>query len=108
MERGVKECCGLNFKSVSFAELFLNKTMLFAYALLAVGLIGWIQIYGLRFGHEFVNAGDLVNGTAANAAEALKEQIFGMHHIEEVPRTDGEFLLLNILIYYMVGLHLFS
>ena len=88
MERGVKECCGLNFKSVSFAELFLNKTMLFAYVLLAIGLIGWIQIYSLRFGHEFVNTADLVNGTAANAAEALKEQIFGMHHIEEVPRSE--------------------
>jgi Ni/Fe-hydrogenase subunit HybB-like protein len=87
MERGVKECCGLNFKSVSFGELFLNKTMLFAYVLLAVGVVGLFQLYGLRFGHEFVNAGDLVNGTA-NAAEALKEQIFGMHHIEEVPRSE--------------------
>jgi hypothetical protein len=87
MERGVKECCGLNFKSVSFGELFFNKTMLLAYVLLAVGVVGLFQLYGLRFGHEFVNAGDLVNGTA-NAAEALKEQIFGMHHIEEVPRTE--------------------
>jgi Ni/Fe-hydrogenase subunit HybB-like protein len=91
MERGVKECCGLNFKSVSFGELFLNKTMLFAYVLLAVGLIGWIQIYGLRFGHDFVNVKDMIGVDADNAKQlalAMKEQIFGMHHIEEVPRTE--------------------
>ena len=91
MERGVKECCGLNFKSVSFAELFFNKTMLFAYLLLAIGVVGWFQLYGLRFGHEFVNTTDLVNDGGNHAkimAEALKEQIFGMKHIEEVPRTE--------------------
>jgi hypothetical protein len=91
MERGVKECCGLNFKSVSFGELFFNKTMLFAYLLLAIGVIGWIQIYSLRFGHDFVNVKDMVGVTADNAkqlAMSLKEQIFGMHHIEEVPRTE--------------------
>ena len=91
MERGVKECCGLNFKSVSFAELFLNKTMLFAYLLLAIGVVGWFQLYGLRFGHEFVNTTTLVDAGGNHAkimAEALKEQIFGMKHIEEVPRTE--------------------
>jgi len=91
MERGVKECCGLNFKSVSFGELFFNKTMLFAYLLLAIGVIGWFQIYYLRFGHHFVNTMDLVNAHGQNAAamaEALKEQIFNMHHIEEVPRQE--------------------
>jgi hypothetical protein len=91
MERGVKECCGLNFKSVSFGELFFNKTMLFAYLLLAIGVIGWIQIYSLRFGHDFVNVKDMVGVTADNAKQlalAMKEQIFGIHHIEEVPRTE--------------------
>ena len=91
MERGIKECCGLNIKSVSFAELFLNKTMLIAYVLLAVGLIGWFELFGLRFGHEFVNTTDLVEAGgnhAAVMAEALKEQIFNMHHIEEVPRQE--------------------
>jgi len=90
MERGVKECCGLNFKSVSFGELFFNKTMLFAYLLLAIGVVGWFQIYSLRFGHDFVNIHDLVNvntDDAKQVAAAMKEQIFGMHHIEEVPRT---------------------
>lgn len=92
MERGVKECCGLNFKSVSMGELFFNKTMLFAYLLLAIGVIGWLQLYGLRFAHDFVNTANLVDaaGTkeAVGMAEALKEQIFHMHHIEEVPRTE--------------------
>jgi len=91
MERSIKECCGLNFKSVSFGELFLNKTMLVAYLLLAIGVIGWIQIYSLRFGHHFVNTMDLVKDAGAHAgmmAEALKEQIFNMHHIEEVPRQE--------------------
>jgi hypothetical protein len=91
MEKSVKNCCGLNFKSVSFGELFLNKTMLFAYVLLAVGLVGWFELYGLRFGHDFVNTTDLVNAGGDHAkmmGEALKEQIFGMHHIEEVPRNE--------------------
>jgi len=92
MERGVKECCGLNFKSVSMGELFFNKTMLFAYLLLAIGVIGWLQLYGLRFGHEFVNTMNLVDAAGTKEVvgmgEALKEQIFHMHHIEEVPRTE--------------------
>jgi len=124
MERGVKECCGLNFKSVSFGELFLNKTMLFAYLLLAVGVVGWFQLYGLRFGHEFVNTTDLVEAGgnhAAVMAEALKEQIFNMHHIEEVPRQEpwgifvaqytyllygGSALIFLVALAELVGLHI--
>jgi Ni/Fe-hydrogenase subunit HybB-like protein len=105
MEKGIKECCGLNFKSVSFKELFFNKTMLFAYILLAVGVVGWIQIYALRFGHNFVNVKDLVNINASDAKQvalAMKEQIFGMHHIEEVPRTEpwGMFVIQYIYLLY--------
>jgi hypothetical protein len=124
MERGIKECCGLNFKSVSFGELFFNKTMLFAYVLLAVGVVGWFQLYGLRFGHEFVNTHDLVEAGGAHAsamAEALKEQIFGMHHIEEVPRQEpwgifvaqytyllygGSALIFLVALAELLGLHI--
>jgi hypothetical protein len=124
MERGVKECCGLNFKSVSFGELFFNKTMLFAYLLLAVGVVGWFQLYGLRFGHEFVNTTDLVNAGADHSrmmAEALKEQIFNMHHIEEVPRQEpwgifvaqytyllygGSALIFLVALAELIGLHI--
>ena len=125
MERGIKECCGLNFKSVSMGELLFNKTMLLAYLLLAVGLIGWIQLYGLRFAHDFVNTANLVDGAGtkemAGMAEALKEQIFGMHHVEEVPRTEpwgifvaqytyllygGSALIFLVAVAELMGLHI--
>jgi hypothetical protein len=107
MERGIKECCGLNFRAVSFGELFFNKTMLFAYLLLAVGIVGWAQVYGLRFGHDFVNTMSAVDagghaGELKQVAAALKEQIFGMHHIEEVGREEpwGMFVVQYIYLLY--------
>jgi len=124
MERGIKECCGLNFKSVSFKELFLNKTMFVAYILLAIGLVGWFELFSLRFGHEFVNTTDLVEAGgnhAAMMAEALKEQIFNMHHIEEVPRQEpwgifvaqytyllygGSALIVLVALAELAGLHI--
>jgi len=91
MERSIKKIGGLDIKFAGIGELLFNKTMLIAYVLLAVGVIGWIQIFSLRYGHHFVNTADLVNAHGAHAsamAEALKEQIFNMHHIEEVPRQE--------------------
>ena len=90
-----KECCGLNIKKVSLGELLFNKTMLIAYVLLAIGLIGWYEIYHLRYFHDFVNTRDIISIVSGgnseslkSVAEAIKEQIFNMHHIEEVNRDE--------------------
>ncbi len=89
-----KECCGLNIKKVSLGELLFNKTMLIAYVLLAIGLIGWYEIYHLRYFHEFVNnremieSGGAMSAHAASMAEALKEQIFHLEHVEEVNKGE--------------------
>jgi len=87
------QCCGLNIRKVSIAQLLFNKTMLFAYLLLAIGIVGWLQLYGLRFGHFFVNnheimlaAGDPTN--LSEIAHALKEQIFNLHEVEEVNKAE--------------------
>ena len=104
-----KECCGLNIKKVGIAELLFNKTMLVAYALIAVGLIGWVQIYGLRFFHFFVNNHDVIAAAGGSAehlkavAEALKEQIFNLHHIEEVNKAEPWGIFVSQYTYLLYG-----
>jgi len=84
------QCCGLNIKKVSFGQLFFNKTMIIAYILLAIGLIGWVELYHLRYFHYFVNNSEIINSGGAvssNAkmiAQAIKDQIFHLDKIEEV------------------------
>jgi len=107
-----KECCGLNIKKVSLKELLFNKTMIIAYVLLAIGLIGWIEIYHLRFFHDFVNnreiidAGGAMSDHAKMIAQALKEQIFNLHEIEEVNKAEpwGIFVT-QYHIYFMAVVH---
>ena len=76
------QCCGLNIKKVGIGQLLFNKTMIIAYILLAIGVIGWVEIYHLRYFHEFVNNAQVINSGGAVSdhakmiAEALKEQIF--------------------------------
>ena len=86
------KCCGLNIKKVSFTELFFNKTMIIAYILLAIGLIGWYEIMALRWAHDFVNTRSIIdavsNGHLKATAEAIKEQIFNLKEIEEVNRNE--------------------
>jgi len=87
------KCCGLNIKKVSFAQLFFNKTMIIAYILIAIGIIGWIEIYHLRFFHYFVNVKSIVNSVASGehlqaTAEAIKQQLFDLKHVEEVNRNE--------------------
>jgi len=69
--------------------------MLIAYVLLAIGVVGWYEIYHLRFFHEFVNNHsviDMVMGGSKeelrSAAEALKDQIFNLHEVEEVNKAE--------------------
>jgi len=89
-----KQCCGLNIKKVSIGELLFNKTMLIAYVLIAIGVVGWTQLYGLRFFHFFVNNNDVIAAAGGSSehlkavAEALKEQIFNLRHIEEVNKAE--------------------
>jgi len=105
-----KECCGLNIKKVSLGELLFNKTMIIAYILLAIGLIGWYEIYHLRFFHEFVNNHsviDMVMGgnkeELRSAAQALKEQIFNLHEIEEVNKAEPWGIFVTQYTYLLYG-----
>jgi uncharacterized membrane protein len=104
-----KECCGLNIKKVSIGELLFNKTMLVAYVLLAIGVIGWIQIYGLRYFHLFVNNHDVIAAAGGSAehlravAEALKEQIFNLHHVEEVNKAEPWGIFVTQYTYLLYG-----
>jgi len=89
------QCCGLNIKKVSIGQLLFNKTMIIAYILLAIGVIGWYEIYHLRYFHEFVNNHSVIDMVMGGnkeelraAAEALKEQIFNLHEVEEVNKNE--------------------
>ena len=89
------KCCGLNIKKVSFTELFFNKTMIVAYILLAIGLIGWYEIMALRWAHDFVNTRSIIDAVSSGSmdhikmtAEAIKDQIFNLKEIEEVNRNE--------------------
>ncbi len=88
------QCCGLNIKKVGIGQLLFNKTMIIAYILLAIGVIGWVEIYHLRYFHEFVNNAQVINSGGAVSdhakmiAEALKEQIFNLKEVEEVNKAE--------------------
>jgi len=101
-------CCGLNIRKVSIGQLLFNKTMLIAYVLLAIGVIGWYEIYHLRFFHEFVNnaqvmaaAGNLED--TKQIAAALKEQIFHLEHIEEVNKAEPWGIFVSQYTYLLYG-----
>ena len=104
-----KECCGLNIKKVSLGELLFNKTMLVAYVLIAIGVIGWIQLYGLRFFHLFVNNHDVIAAAGGSSeqlktiAEALREQIFNLDHIEEVKKQEPWGIFVTQYTYLLYG-----
>ncbi len=103
------ECCGLNIKKVSLKELLFNKTMLIAYILLAIGLVGWYEIFYLRWGHLFVNNADVIAAAGGNSehlrtiAEALKEQIFNLDHIEEVKKPNPWGVFVTQYVYLLYG-----
>ncbi|GAB6074144.1 sulfide reductase [Nautilia lithotrophica] len=101
-------CCGLNIRKVSITQLLFNKTMLIAYVLLAIGIIGWYEIYSLRFFHDFVNnaqvfaaAGNLED--TKQIAMALKEQIFHLEHIEEVNKAEPWGIFVSQYTYLLYG-----
>ncbi|SFV59118.1 Polysulphide reductase, NrfD [hydrothermal vent metagenome] len=103
-------CCGLNIRKVGIGQLLFNKTMLLAYVLLAIGVIGWYEIYHLRFFHEFVNNHNVIDMVAGGssedlktAAEALKEQIFHLNHIEEVNKAEPWGIFVTQYTYLLYG-----
>ncbi len=101
-------CCGLNIRKVSIKELLFNKTMLIAYILLAIGIIGWYEIFTLRWAHEFVNNAGII-ATAGHLEEskqvaiALKEQIFHLKHIEEVNKAEPWGIFVSQYTYLLYG-----
>jgi len=103
------QCCGLNIKKVSLKELLFNKTMLIAYVLLAIGLVGWYEILYLRWAHLFVNNADVIAAAGGSSehlravAEALKEQIFHLEHIEEVNKAEPWGVFVTQYVYLLYG-----
>jgi hypothetical protein len=86
-------CCGLNIRRVSIVQLLFNKTMLIAYVLLAIGLVGWYEIIMLRYVHDFVNNAGVIAAAGhledtKQVAMALKDQIFNLHEVEEVNKAE--------------------
>ncbi len=103
-----KECCGINIKKVSLGELLFNKTMIIAYILIAIGIIGWFELYGLRFGHFFVNNHEVMLAAGDPAklpeiAHALKEQIFNLKEIEEVNKDEPWGIFVTQYVYLVYG-----
>ena len=101
-------CCGLNIRKVSIAKLLFNKTMLIAYVLLAIGVIGWYEIIALRWAHDFVNNAGVI-AAAGNLEDtkqiaiALKEQIFHLEHIEEVNKAEPWGIFVSQYTYLLYG-----
>jgi len=101
-------CCGLNIRKVGLGQLLFNKTMLIAYVLLAIGVIGWYEIYSLRFFHEFVNNAQVIASAGhledtKQIAMALKEQIFHLEHIEEVNKAEPWGIFVSQYTYLLYG-----
>jgi hypothetical protein len=101
-------CCGLNIRKVSIAQLLFNKTMIIAYVLLAIGVYGWYEILALRWAHDFINNAQIIAGAghlgeAKQAAMALKEQIFNLHEIEEVNKAEPWGIFVSQYTYLLYG-----
>ena len=102
------ECCGLNIKKVSLGELFFNKTMIVAYILIILGLIGWYELLTLRWAHFFVNNHEVMLAAGdpsklPEIANALKEQIFNLHEIEEVNKAEPWGIFVTQYVYLLYG-----
>jgi hypothetical protein len=101
-------CCGLNIRKVSITQLLFNKTMLIAYVLLAIGVIGWYEIFALRWAHDFVNNAGVIAAAghledSKQVALALKEQIFNLHEIEEVNKAEPWGIFVSQYTYLLYG-----
>jgi hypothetical protein len=77
---------GIEINRISLKQLFFSKTMLFAYFLLVLALIGIYEIFALRYLSVAANAHDSgLNPTDPALKEAMKLAIFGT--VGEIERT---------------------
>ncbi len=74
-----KEILGVDINLVSIRELLLNKTMIIAYILLAIGLWGVWEVFSERYFLLTANAWDAgLHAGSKEVAEAMKEAVFGV------------------------------
>jgi hypothetical protein len=77
---------GVEINRISFKRLFFGKTMLFAYFLLGLALLGIYEIFDLRYLSVAANAHDSgLNPTDPALKEAMKLAIFGT--VGEIDKT---------------------
>lgn len=69
---------GVEINRIPFSRLFFNKTMLFAYCLIGVALVGIYELFDLRYFSPVVNAHDAgLDPTNPALKEAMHQAIFG-------------------------------
>ncbi len=77
---------GVEINQISLSRLFFRKTMLLAYALLAIALFGIYEIFDLRYFSLVTNAHDAgLNPVDPAMKEAMKQAIFGT--VGEIDKT---------------------
>jgi hypothetical protein len=83
--------------------------MIVAYILIIIGLIGWSELYGLRYFHMFVNTKDIIAAAGGSVdhlhavAQAIKDQIFNLKEIEEVNKAEPWGLFVAQYTYLLYG-----
>ncbi len=78
---------GLEINKVSLKELFFNKTMFIAYILIAIAIVGVVEIFELRYFSEVATAHSLgAEPISDELRHALKNAIFG--NVGEISREN--------------------
>ena len=89
---------GVEINQISLGRLFFRKTMLLAYALLAIALFGIYEIFDLRYFSLVTNAHDAgLNPTDPAIKEAMKQAIFGT--VGEIDKTQPWTILIANYMY---------
>jgi hypothetical protein len=89
---------GVEINQISLGRLFFRKTMLLAYALLAIALFGIYEIFDLRYFSLVTNAHDAgLNPTDPAMKEAMKQAVFGT--VGEIDKTQPWTILIANYMY---------
>ncbi len=89
---------GVEINRISFSRLFFRKTMLLAYALLAIAVFGIYEIFDLRYFSLVTNAHDAgLNPTDPAMKAAMKQAIFGT--VGEIDKTQPWTILIANYMY---------
>jgi hypothetical protein len=89
---------GVEINRISLGRLFFRKTMLLAYALLAIAIFGIYEIFDLRYFSLVTNAHDAgLNPTDPAMKEAMKQAIFGT--VGEIDKTQPWTILIANYMY---------